>query len=108
MYYVIFPFSYLLVMKSLFVDISDCCFFIADREKLKPFYEFCSVKELYDCTDVREITQMFIPCPELQLYMHRAVPVLQRYLYKYNPDIYQELQKQDISQRLAAMQFFKV
>uniref|UniRef100_A0A8W8JQP2 Protein NO VEIN C-terminal domain-containing protein n=1 Tax=Magallana gigas TaxID=29159 RepID=A0A8W8JQP2_MAGGI len=77
-------------------------------EKLKPFYEFCSVKELYDCTDVREITQMFIPCPELQLYMHRAVPVLQRYLYKYNPDIYQELQEQDISQRLAAMQFFKV
>lgn len=74
------------------------------------FYEFCSVKKLTDCTDVLEITQMFLPCPELQLYMHRAVPALQRYLrvYKYNPDVYQELQKQNISQRLAAMQFFKV
>lgn len=98
-------------MKSLFVDMSDCGFLISDRnlgEKLIPFYEFCSVKKLSNCTDIEEITEMFIPCPELQLYMHRAVPILQRYLYKYNPDIYQELQKQKISQRLAAMQFFKV
>lgn len=72
------------------------------------FYEFCSVKKLTDCTDVQEITQMFLPCPELQLYMHRAVPALQQYLYKDKPNIYQELQKQHISQRLAAMQFFKV
>lgn len=73
-----------------------------------PFYEFCSVKKLSNCTDVLEITQMFLPCPELQLYMHRAVPILQRYLYKYNPNIYQEQQRRKISQKLEAMQFFKV
>lgn len=72
------------------------------------FYEFCSVKKVSDCTGVEEIPQMVEICPELQLYMHRAVPVLQRFLYKSNPDIYQEHQKQNISQTLEAMQFYKV
>lgn len=112
MYYMClsFPFPFLVLLKS-FLLIYLTAFFFSDRslgEKLMPFYEFCSVKKLSDCTDVQEITQMFKPCPELQLYMHRAVPVLQRYLYKDNPNIYQELQKQKISQTLAAMQFFKV
>lgn len=106
-----FPFPFIVLLKSFLLICLTAFFFFSDRslgEKLMPFYEFCSVKKLSDCTDVQEITQMFKPCPELQLYMHRAVPVLQRYLYKDNPNIYQELQKQKISQRLAAMQFFKV
>ena len=73
-----------------------------------PFYQFCAVKKLSDCTNVEAITEMFEPCPELQMYMHLAVPIVQRYLNKYNPDIYQELQNQSMSQRLAAMQFYKV
>lgn len=77
-------------------------------EKLMPFYQFCAVKKLSDCINVEAITEMFEPCPELQMYMHLAVPIVQRYLYKYNPDIYQEVQNQNMSQRLAAMQFYKV
>ena len=77
-------------------------------EKLMPFYQFCAVKKLSDCINIEPITEMFEPCPELQMYMHLAVPIVQRFLYKYNPDIYQEFQSQSMSQRLAAMQFYKV
>ncbi|XP_061196696.1 uncharacterized protein LOC133204972 [Saccostrea echinata] len=77
-------------------------------DKLMPFYDFCGVKKLSDCTVVQEIPEMLEPCSELQLYVFRAVPVLQRFLYKFYPDIYQELQNQNISQRLSSMQFFKV
>lgn len=106
-----FPFPFIVLLKSFLLICLTAFFFFPDRnlgEKLMPFYEFCSVKKLSECTDIQEITQMFKPCPELQLYMHRAVPVLQRYLYKDKHNIYQELQKQKISQTLAAMQFFKV
>ncbi|XP_056016364.1 uncharacterized protein LOC125663893 [Ostrea edulis] len=78
------------------------------REKLLPFYEFCSVKKLSECVDVREISEMFEPCPDLQLYMHVTVPLLQRYIYKNKPDNYQDLQNQNFPQRLASLQFFKV
>lgn len=77
-------------------------------DKLMPFYQFCAVKKISDAYNTEAITEMFQPCPELQMYMHLAVPIVQRYLYKYNPDIYQELQNQNMSQRLAAMQFSKV
>ncbi|XP_062567288.1 uncharacterized protein LOC134229558 [Saccostrea cucullata] len=77
-------------------------------DKMMPFYDFCGVKKLSDCTDIQVIPEMLEPCPELQLYVCRAVPLLQRFLYKLYPDIYQELQNQNITQRLSSMQFFKV
>ena len=58
--------------------------------------------------DMTQTTEMYEPCPQLQFYVHRLVPYVQKFLLLEFPDIYGGLVEKEIRNKLAVLQFAQV
>lgn len=72
------------------------------------FLTSVGVERLSSRVDILSQTEMYHPCPALQMYVHDVIPFIQRMLYCY-PTIYDYLVKEKaIKSKLATMQFAQV
>ena len=88
-----------------------CPVFFCVTEKLNRVTDLLKalgVTTLSACVEVTPTTEMYEPCPALQLYVHRVVPVIQRLLYTEHEDVYAELKEKHIKGKLAVLRFAQV
>lgn len=72
------------------------------------FLTSVGVERLSSRVEILSQTEMYHPCPPLQMYVHDVIPFIQRMLYCY-PTIYDYLVKEKaIKSKLATMQFAQV
>lgn len=72
------------------------------------FLTSIGVEKLSSCVDINSQTEMYHPCPSLQMYVHDVIPFIQRMVYC-SSTIYDYLVKEkSIKNKLATMQFAQV
>ncbi|KAL3860253.1 hypothetical protein ACJMK2_010402, partial [Sinanodonta woodiana] len=59
---------------------------VFDMEMIEAFLGIFGIKKLSDCVKIEDITELFEPCPRLQLYIHKVIPTVQHFLACRYPD----------------------
>jgi hypothetical protein len=68
----------------------------------------CGIENLTDVVEEEIITEMYRPCPRLQMYMVQCVPLLQKFLYNNYSGVYQNLILGGMVSTLARLQCIEV
>ncbi|KAL3859495.1 hypothetical protein ACJMK2_009714 [Sinanodonta woodiana] len=76
------------------------------KEMVQLFLEICGVKKLSECVEMADTTEFFQECPQLQLYIHKVISTLQRYLASRYSLVFQSHDR--IKDILKSSKFFKV
>lgn len=74
--------------------------------QIHEFFAICGMKKLSEVIREEVYYQGEQPCPQLQLQVHRLVPLIQRYLFNEIIDRYYQLIEAALTQRLEQMCFF--
>ena len=62
-----------------------------NQEFVMDVLRLCGIENLTDVVEEEIITEMYRPCPRLQMYMVQCVPLLQKFLYNNYSTVYQNL-----------------
>ena len=79
-----------------------------DRELVLRCLRELGIHPLSECLAVDYQTEMYQPCPQLQLYVHNVLPLVQVLLCKEFPQVYEDLIADNIAEKIKAMRFVKV
>ena len=95
-----------------FANIQHTVWFFVGRtehmERVTSLLKALGVQTLSECVDETPTTEMYEPCPALQLYTHRVVPCIQRLLATEHEDVYAELKDKHINSKLGVLGFAQV
>ncbi|KAK3603430.1 hypothetical protein CHS0354_009413 [Potamilus streckersoni] len=81
---------------------------VFDKEMIEAFLRIFGIKKLSDCVKIEDITELFEPCPMLQLYIHKAIPTVQHFLACRYPEVYQSHLESNMKGMLQDATFFQV
>ena len=68
----------------------------------------CGIEDLSGLVEEDIIPEMFIPCPKLQAYMCKCVPLIQKFLYNNYRLVYVNLFENGILQTMAKLNCIEV
>ena len=77
-------------------------------ERVTSLLHWLGVANVSDAVLEEPTTEMYQPCPQLQLYMHKVVPFVQKLLYSEHEDIYERLTAKNAKNKLAVLRFSQV
>ena len=79
-----------------------------NQEAVMDVLRLCGIENLTDVVEEEIITEMYRPCPRLQMYMVQCVPLLQKFLYNNYSGVYQNLILGGMVSTLARLQCIEV
>jgi hypothetical protein len=82
--------------------------YIVNQEAVMDVLRLCGIENLSDVVEEEIITEMYRPCPRLQMYMVQCVPLLQKFLSNNYRGVYQNLILRGMVSTLSRLQCIEV
>ena len=93
------------------VQIQHFLLFLESKSRVTSLLRRLGVAALSSDVAEQSVTDMYEPCPQVQLFAHKVVPLIQKMLYSDSEsehNVYDRLKERGIKNKLAVIQFGQV